>query len=56
MRGEKKTQQNNICILTNEAYQKEGNFSEFTTPLFSIFHFKVEPPSKENELRDLNNI
>ena len=25
-------------------------------PLFSIFHFKIEPPGKENELRDLNNI
>ena len=25
-------------------------------PLFSIFHFKIEPPSKENELKDLTNI
>ena len=29
--------------------------SEFSTPLFSTFYFKIETPSKEKSVGDLNN-
>ena len=35
---------------------KRKAISRVYTTLFSKFHFKIELPSKENELRDLNNI